>query len=40
MKKLRQLIILMTKKDDARLARENEWKGKDAKTDANGVPIK
>lgn len=40
MKKLRQLIILMTKKDDARLARENKWKGKDAKTDANGVPIK
>ena len=40
MKKLRQLVLLMTKKDDARLARENKWKGKDAETDANGVPIK
>ena len=40
MKKLRQLISLMTKKDDGRLAIENEWKGKDAGTDTNGVPNK
>lgn len=38
--KLRKLITLMTKKNDAKLAKENGWKGKDPKTDANGVPIK
>ena len=40
MKKLRQLILLMTKKDDGRLAKDNDWVGKDGGTDKYGVPNK